>query len=353
MRQGGDKVQSQREYVLRQVEERGVRFVQLWFTDVLGTPKTVSITPAELENALDEGMTFDGSAIDGFSRRAGVRRHRPAGPDDLPDPALPRRRVDVGTCVLRRAQHRRDSLRGRSPARAPAGGRAGVQPGLQLLRLARARVLLFRRRRPRRQLPQLRLSAGGGRPGSTGHERGRDRRPGGGARRSRSRGHRSRRRRSHDQPRSGLPRNPAADRPRLVLRADRGRPRHGSAQEDGAHPRGHGHPGRVRPARGRPRPARDRPSLHRRPDDGRHGDDRAPRRQGDRARARCACHVHAEAPRRRAGLGDAHSLLAVLRGSQRLLRRRRRARAVEGRTPLHRRAARACVRDHQRSPTSG
>jgi glutamine synthetase len=61
-------VQSQREYVLRQVEERGVRFVQLWFTDVLGTPKTVSITPAELENALDEGMTFDGSAIDGFSR---------------------------------------------------------------------------------------------------------------------------------------------------------------------------------------------------------------------------------------------------------------------------------------------
>ena len=59
---------SQREYVLRTVEERGIRFVQLWFTDVLGTPKTFSITPAELENALDEGMTFDGSAIDGFSR---------------------------------------------------------------------------------------------------------------------------------------------------------------------------------------------------------------------------------------------------------------------------------------------
>ncbi len=35
---------------------------------MLGTPKTFSITPAELENALDEGMTFDGSAIDGFSR---------------------------------------------------------------------------------------------------------------------------------------------------------------------------------------------------------------------------------------------------------------------------------------------
>ncbi|HLI14443.1 MAG TPA: glutamine synthetase beta-grasp domain-containing protein, partial [Acidimicrobiales bacterium] len=61
-------MQSQRDYVLRTVEERGVRFIQLWFTDVLGIPKTFSITPAELEDALDEGMTFDGSAIDGFSR---------------------------------------------------------------------------------------------------------------------------------------------------------------------------------------------------------------------------------------------------------------------------------------------
>ncbi len=54
--------------MLRTVEERGVRFVQLWFTDVLGVPKAVSVTPAEMENALEEGMTFDGSAIDGFSR---------------------------------------------------------------------------------------------------------------------------------------------------------------------------------------------------------------------------------------------------------------------------------------------
>jgi glutamine synthetase len=59
---------SREAYVLRTVEERGIRFVQLWFTDVLGTPKSFAITPAELENALGEGMTFDGSAIDGFSR---------------------------------------------------------------------------------------------------------------------------------------------------------------------------------------------------------------------------------------------------------------------------------------------
>jgi glutamine synthetase len=56
------------EYVLRTVEERGVRFVRLWFTDVLGQLKSFSITPAELEGALEEGMSFDGSAIEGYSR---------------------------------------------------------------------------------------------------------------------------------------------------------------------------------------------------------------------------------------------------------------------------------------------
>jgi glutamine synthetase len=61
-------VERQKDYVLRTVEERGIRLIQLWFTDVLGLAKGFSITPAELENALEEGMTFDGSAIDGFSR---------------------------------------------------------------------------------------------------------------------------------------------------------------------------------------------------------------------------------------------------------------------------------------------
>ncbi|MEY3167088.1 MAG: glutamine synthetase, partial [Actinomycetota bacterium] len=58
----------QRDYVLRTVEERGVRLIRLWFTDVLGGLKSFAISPAELENALEDGMTFDGSSIDGFSR---------------------------------------------------------------------------------------------------------------------------------------------------------------------------------------------------------------------------------------------------------------------------------------------
>jgi glutamine synthetase len=58
----------QREYVLRTVEERGVRMVRLWFTDVLGQLKSFAISPVELEGAFEEGMRFDGSSIDGFSR---------------------------------------------------------------------------------------------------------------------------------------------------------------------------------------------------------------------------------------------------------------------------------------------
>ena len=58
----------QEEYVLRTVEERGIRFIRLWFTDVLGFLKSFAITPAELATAFQEGMQFDGSAIDGFSR---------------------------------------------------------------------------------------------------------------------------------------------------------------------------------------------------------------------------------------------------------------------------------------------
>ena len=62
-------MERRQEYVLRTVEERGIRLIRLWFTDVLGTLKSFAISPAELESAFAEGMTFDGSSIDGFSRK--------------------------------------------------------------------------------------------------------------------------------------------------------------------------------------------------------------------------------------------------------------------------------------------
>jgi len=61
-------LEQQRDYVLHTAEERGVRLIRLWFTDVLGSLKSFAISPAELENALEDGMTFDGSSIDGYGR---------------------------------------------------------------------------------------------------------------------------------------------------------------------------------------------------------------------------------------------------------------------------------------------
>jgi len=61
-------MERQQDYVLRTVEERGVRLIRLWFSDVLGQLKSFAISPAELENAFAEGMQFDGSSIDGYSR---------------------------------------------------------------------------------------------------------------------------------------------------------------------------------------------------------------------------------------------------------------------------------------------
>ena len=58
----------QEDFVLRALEERDVRFVRLWFTDVLGSLKSVAVAPAELEGAFTEGIGFDGSAIEGFAR---------------------------------------------------------------------------------------------------------------------------------------------------------------------------------------------------------------------------------------------------------------------------------------------
>ncbi len=57
-----------KENVFEAVEEQGVKFVGLWFTDILGRLKSVSISVSELEAAFDEGMGFDGSSIKGFAR---------------------------------------------------------------------------------------------------------------------------------------------------------------------------------------------------------------------------------------------------------------------------------------------
>src|SRR6201995_1789991 len=58
---------STQEEVIAFVEERGIRFIRLWFTDILGRLKSFSINAAELEDAFEGGMGFDGSSITGFN----------------------------------------------------------------------------------------------------------------------------------------------------------------------------------------------------------------------------------------------------------------------------------------------
>lgn len=55
------------DYVLRSVEQRDIRFVRLWFVDILGRLKNFAISPEDLEVAFEEGISFDGSAIEGFA----------------------------------------------------------------------------------------------------------------------------------------------------------------------------------------------------------------------------------------------------------------------------------------------
>ena len=57
-----------RDYVLRMAKDNDVRFIRFWFTDILGSLKGFAITIEELEGALDKGMAFDGSAVEGFAR---------------------------------------------------------------------------------------------------------------------------------------------------------------------------------------------------------------------------------------------------------------------------------------------
>ena len=98
------QMERQQEYVLRTVEERGIRLVWLWFTDVLGSLKSFAVTSEELEQAFDEGIGFDGSAIEGFARvqesdmlarpDAGTFQIVP-GRDDHPDGGVARVFCDI------------------------------------------------------------------------------------------------------------------------------------------------------------------------------------------------------------------------------------------------------------------
>src|SRR3990172_10305281 len=63
-----DNKRESKDYVLQVAKEHDVKFIRLWFTDILGILKSVAITVEELPESLAEGTGFDGSSIEGFAR---------------------------------------------------------------------------------------------------------------------------------------------------------------------------------------------------------------------------------------------------------------------------------------------
>src|SRR5688572_15276535 len=85
--------------VIALAEERGIRFIRLWFTDILGQLKSFSINAAELDDAFEGGMGFDGSSITGFN--AIEESDMIAMPDPTTFAVLPWRPEDEGGGVAR------------------------------------------------------------------------------------------------------------------------------------------------------------------------------------------------------------------------------------------------------------
>ena len=180
---------------------------------------------------------------------AGERRAGPAGRQQLRDAPVGRCPGARGPDLLRHPEPRRHAVRGRPPPRPAPQPRPGPAARLHALRRPGDGVLLLRARRRR---------------------------------------------------------SSRAARLRLVLRPHHGGRRRVPAQAHDPDPRGDGHPGRVLVPRGLAEPARDRPPPHRRPHDGRRRHDVPAGGAGGGDGGRAVRHVHAQAARGRAGLGDAH-----------------------------------------------
>src|ERR1700751_3592460 len=189
------------------VEEREIRFIRFWFTDILGQLKSFSINAAELDDACEAGMGFDGSSITGFN--AIEESDMIAMPDASTFVVLPWRPNAAGVarmfCDIQTPEgtpYEGDPPPPRHAPRTRARPEHGLRP---LLCGSRARVLL---------LPRLQVDGG---------------------------------------PRRGR-----------LLRPDHARRRIRPPSRDRARPGAARHPHRIHPSRGRAQPARDRYALRRR-----------------------------------------------------------------------------------------
>jgi glutamine synthetase len=88
----------EKDYVLKSIQSNGIHFIRFWFTDVLGSLKSFAVTPSEIESAFEEGMGFDGSSIEGFSRIQ--ESDMLAFPDASTFQALPWRPIENGVARM-------------------------------------------------------------------------------------------------------------------------------------------------------------------------------------------------------------------------------------------------------------
>ena len=251
------------------VEDRDIRFIRLWFTDVLGQLKSFSINAEELDDAFEGGMGFDGSSITGFN--AIEESDMIAMPDATTFAGLPWRPEDKGVArmfcdvvtpsrepyegdprhVLRRALQRAETM-----------GFTNFYVGPEL------EYFYFRNARPENGVPEI-LDEGG-----------------------------------------------YFDLTTLDAGSDVRRETVLALEQLGIHVEyTHHEVGHL--------PARDRHALCRRAEDGRRLHDLSHHGQGVRDEVRLACDLHAEAVVRRERLRDAHPPVALQREQQRVLRRER------------------------------
>ncbi len=108
--------------VMAFVAEREIRFIRFWFTDILGQLKSFSINAAELEDAFEAGMGFDGSSITGFNAIEESDMIALAGPEHVRGAAVAPGGAGRGADVLRHHHPRAHPLRGRPAPRAQARG---------------------------------------------------------------------------------------------------------------------------------------------------------------------------------------------------------------------------------------
>src|SRR3954464_14617628 len=268
------------------VEERGIRFIRLWFTDILGQLKSFSINAADLDDAFEGGMGFDGSSITGFN--AIEESDMIAMPDASTYSELPWRPADDGGGVARMYA---DIL---TPEREPYEG-----DPRHVLRRAEERMqsLGFDTFNVGPELEYFYFRDPNG---------------------------------TEVLDEGGYFDLTTLDAPAAPRRRPRRPPR------DGAGAREAGHRRRVLPPRGRAEPARDRHALSPGAADGRRHHDLPHHGQGIRHEVRLACDLHPKADLRRERLGHAHAPVAVRQRPQRVLRRGRQVLPVGRGQGLHR-----------------